>query len=260
MRKSTLINNENLFEKDCNFKNKKRVDFSREIAAADEDLDKIIDLIISLKSKKIALSLERLAAYYFTAANYYNLKENYIANSLIPLNNLLAIHDNYTKKHNENVANLAKKIAIKMKLKREEIKKTYLTGLFHDLGKILISKSILNKKGRLNQTEFLEIKKHPRWGYNILKNSFELHEIAEYVLYHHERWDGAGYPAGLRKNEIPLISQIIAAADSWDAMTHDRSYRRALTRDAALLELKNKRGEQFSPVVIDSFLKLKLYK
>ena len=97
---------------------------------------------------------------------------------------------------------------------------------------------------------------HPVWGYEAL-NKGSLNNIANYVLHHHEKWDGSGYPDGLSGREIPLISQILCVADAWDAMTSDRSYRLALSEEKALTELKDNKGTQFSPKVVEAFLELK---
>ncbi len=98
------------------------------------------------------------------------------------------------------------------------------------------------------------IKTHSKWGYEILKQNKHLIDLAEYVLYHHERWDGNGYPKGLFGEEIPLISRIIAVADTYDAMTNDRPYRKALNKDVAVEELKKNAGTQFDPIIVDVFI------
>ena len=176
---------------------------------------------------------------------------------ILSLTSLLEIHDTYTKGHNEEVANLSKEIAQEMDLGPQVVKDTYWAGLLHDIGKIVIPQHILNKKGRLSDDEYEIIKKHPEWGFKALKNSKELFELAEYILNHHERWDGQGYPNGLKGEEIPVVSQILALADAWDAMTSQRSYRDPLSKETALREIVDNKGEQFSPVVVETFLKLK---
>ncbi|MFW5991688.1 MAG: HD-GYP domain-containing protein, partial [Halanaerobiaceae bacterium] len=169
---------------------------------------------------------------------------------------MLSIHDEYTTNHSQKVAQLASRLGEEMGLSRKEIKDCYWSGLIHDIGKTLIPARILNKKGPLTKDEYEQIKKHPVWGYQTIKKSSRLQELAEYVLYHHENWDGSGYPTGLEKEEIPLISQILQVSDSWDAMTSDRSYREALTRGEAVAELKENSGTQFAPEVVKAMLKL----
>lgn len=205
-------------------------------------------------SKKIALSLQRLASFYLKIKSYSRLQQNFTREVVLSLSNLLAIHDHYTRGHNKNVAVLSKNIAELMSLSQEKIKDAYWTGILHDIGKTLIPSEILNKKGKLNKKEFELIKKHPLWGYQTLKDSPGLKNTALYILYHHEHWDGSGYPDALSGNDIPLISQITAVADAWDAMRTDRSYRKALSKKEALSELKKERGRQFSPRIIDIFL------
>ncbi len=207
----------------------------------------------SYNSKRLASAIEKLACSYLSVSRYNKLQKNFTEEIIISLTNLLEIHDNYTKGHNQNVANISRRIAIEIGLNENEIKKAYWTGILHDIGKTIIPAKILNKKGDLNTKEFEKIKKHPEWGYKTLKNSGELKEIAVYILHHHERWDGSGYPGQLRGKEIPLISRIVTLADSWDAMTSNRSYRSALNREKAVEEIIKNREKQFDPALIDVF-------
>jgi len=167
---------------------------------------------------------------------------------------LLEIHDQYTNGHSENVAFLSQKIAEEMALSEGDIQQVYWTGILHDIGKILIPSTILNKKGRLTDEEYELIKKHSFWGAQTLLQSKKLKGIAKCVLHHHERWDGRGYPDGLKGDEIPIISQIISLVDSWDAMTSNRPYREAMSEKDAIEEIKRNRGLQFAPRVVDVFL------
>src|SRR6056297_1504553 len=179
----------------------------------------------SFDSQKIVSSLEKVASYYLKINRYHQLQQKFKEEIILSLSNLLGIHDSYTRGHNRNVANLSKELAEYCELGESEIRKSYWSGILHDIGKTLIPAEILNKKTKLTEAEFAEIKKHPKWGYEILKDSAELSEIAGYVLYHHENWDGSGYPEGLSGDEIPLISQIVSLADAWDAMNSNRAYR-----------------------------------
>ena len=208
-------------------------------------------------SKRLLGSLERLTSSYLTLKRY-NILQREFANEVInSFTNLLEIYDYYTKGHNENVAKISLKIAREMGLSKDQRKKTYWAGLLHDIGKIIIPQHILNKKGKLTEKEYEIIKKHTKWGYQTLKTSEELSEIAEYILYHHERWDGSGYPEGLAGDAIPKISQILAVADAWDAMTSKRSYRDSLEIGEAIAELKNNSGTQFSSEIVNVFLETK---
>lgn len=175
---------------------------------------------------------------------------------IISMTGLLGIHDSYTKDHSENVANISRKIAEELNFSKKDITKIYYAGLVHDIGKTIISKEILNKNGALTDDEYDIIKKHPRWGYETLSKSSELLEIAQYVLYHHERWDGFGYPDGLAEEKIPIASRILTVADAYDAMTNDRPYRKALSKEVAVGEIKRNSGLQFDPEIVNIFLKL----
>ncbi|UXF00663.1 metal-dependent phosphohydrolase [Fervidobacterium riparium] len=169
---------------------------------------------------------------------------------------ILEYHDPYTKGHSKNVANLASLLAEKLGLSDELIRKTYWAALVHDIGKIVIPSTILNKEGKLTIEEFEIIKKHPVYGHDFLSTSADLRELARYVYHHHERWDGKGYPSGLSGEDIPLISRIIAVADAWDAMRSSRPYRKGLSKEDALKELIEHSGVQFDPNIVRMFVKL----
>jgi diguanylate cyclase (GGDEF)-like protein len=133
------------------------------------------------------------------------------------------------------------------------------TGMLHDIGKIALDYTILEKPGTLSREEFDAVKKHPEVGYRVLRSAGVYQEILEGVLYHHERYDGNGYPEGLKGEEIPLLARILTVCDAYDAMRSDRPYREALTTDEAVSELKNCSGTQFDPDITDFFIKM-LYK
>ena len=135
-----------------------------------------------------------------------------------------------------------------------KIKELKTVGLLHDIGKIAIEEHILSKTGKLTDKELNEIKRHPEIGYRILSTVNEMSEMADYVLAHHERWDGKGYPKGLKADEIPLESRIIAIADAYDAMTGDRSYRRPMQPTAVLEELQLNAGTQFDAELVNLFI------
>jgi putative nucleotidyltransferase with HDIG domain len=171
---------------------------------------------------------------------------------------ILEIHDPYTKGHSEKVGLLSAEIAREMNFDEEEINEIFGTGLVHDIGKINIPNTILLKVGRLTKEEYDEIKKHPVWGAEILDTSENIDVIVKAVRHHHERWDGHGYPDGLSKTDIPLYSRIIAVADTYDAMTSDRSYKKAVSKDIAIEEIKNNSGEQFDPEIVEIFCRIKV--
>jgi len=154
--------------------------------------------------------------------------------------------------HSERVGAISRKIGEAMELDKEYLKELELAGLMHDIGKVTVSKSILEKPSSLTMEEFDEIKKHPEVSYHILKSADVYTRLAEHVLSHHERWDGTGYPRGLSGQEIPLASRIIAVAEAYEAMTGDRTYRDISTHEQAMEELKRCSGTQFDPEIIQT--------
>ena len=158
------------------------------------------------------------------------------------------------EEHSRRVSKISQEICKALGMKEDMIKKVKKVGLLHDIGKIAISKAVLDKPGSLTESEWEEMKKHPEIGYRILSTVNEMSEIAEYTLSHHERYDGQGYPKGLKGEEIPLISRIIAIADSYDAMASDRVYRKALPRDKIVKEFKRNAGTQFDPYLTRIFV------
>lgn len=131
-----------------------------------------------------------------------------------------------------------------------------LLALLHDIGKVSINPNILQKQpGALTSAEWDEMKRHPEIGYRIAQATPELAIVSDLILSHHERWDGKGYPRGLKEEEIPLPCRILAIADAFDAMTNDRVYRKAMSREEALLEIERNAGAQFDPVITNLFIK-----
>ena len=157
--------------------------------------------------------------------------------------------DAYTGSHSERVADLAARIAARLGVDREQVELTRLAGSLHDLGKLAIPEEILRKPGPLSETERLVLERHPQIGFRMLE-SLGVDPVADWVLHHHERWDGSGYPDGVSGDEIPLGARIIFVADAYDAMTSDRVYRDRLTDDETLAELAACSGTQFDPEVV----------
>ncbi|WP_195973005.1 HD domain-containing phosphohydrolase [Clostridium thermobutyricum] len=162
-----------------------------------------------------------------------------------------------TDNHTERVAINAVKIGEKLGLDLSQIDELKIAAELHDIGKIGIPEDILMKKGKLTEKEFEIIKTHPEKSYRIIKASSELKGVAEATLYHHERWDGKGYPLGLKGEEIPLLSLIISVCDAYDIMTRGRVYKSAISKDEALKELVKCAGTQFDPKVVDEFVKIR---
>ena len=136
----------------------------------------------------------------------------------------------------------------------DKIESIKTAALLHDIGKIAINDNILNKADRLTREEYEEIKKHPSIGADIISKMDFFKDITIYVRHHHERYDGKGYPDGLVGDDIPIEASILAIADSYDAMTSNRSYRKALTKEEALKEIEVNAGTQFHPLLADVFV------
>ena len=166
----------------------------------------------------------------------------------------LDLKDNYTARHSAAVAQYAFDIATAMGIPEHECYVAHLAGLLHDLGKIGIPDSILNSHSRLDDSEWRVVKSHSEAGRDILHNISEFGELAEIILYHHERYDGNGYPAQLAGEAIPLMSRIICVADSYSAMISNRPYSRRMTAKEAAEELERQSGLQFDPYIAGVFL------
>lgn len=164
--------------------------------------------------------------------------------------------DTYTRGHSDRVSEYSVLIGKKLKLSEDKLKLLKIGGLFHDIGKIGIPDSILLKTSKLTDDEYNEIKKHPSIGAHILENSSIFKDIIPIVLYHHEKFDGCGYPSKLKGEDIPFLARIVAVADTFDAMTSKRSYRDALALDIVKQEFIKFSGTQFDPVVAKVFLEI----
>ncbi|MFM7262004.1 MAG: HD-GYP domain-containing protein [bacterium] len=166
--------------------------------------------------------------------------------------------DPYTRGHSQRVALLSEQIAMAAGLPEKEVTDISIAGLVHDVGKIAVPESVLRKKERLTDEEFALIKQHPERGFHILRDIPDSTTILEGVLHHHERYEGGGYPHGLAGAEIPVAARIIAIADTFDAMSSTRTYRRAIGRSNVLAEMEALSGHQFDPVFLKAFLRIDL--
>jgi diguanylate cyclase (GGDEF)-like protein len=187
--------------------------------------------------------LKRLAAGPDQAARY---------RAAASLAKAVDARDTYTGSHSERVSDFAARVARRVGLDAEQVELTRLAGSLHDLGKLAIPEEILRKPGALTDSERLVLERHPQIGFRML-DSLGVDPVARLVLHHHERWDGAGYPDGLRGDGIPLGARIIFVADAYDAMTSDRIYRPKRSSEAALAELRRCAGTQFDPGIVAAF-------
>ena len=181
-----------------------------------------------------------------------SIKSN-ILNSLLKT---LSEKSQETSSHSNRMAGLARKLAKKIDLSQNKMNKLTLIAKLHDIGKTVIPETILNKKEKLTEQEWKEIRTHPAVGQRILNATEEFSHIAEEVLSHHEKWDGSGYPRGLKGDQIPLLARIIAVVDAYDVMTTEQVYQQALSKKEALQEIKENAGTQFDPELAEIFVEL----
>lgn len=161
-----------------------------------------------------------------------------------------------TREHAKRLEILSIQLGKELRLPENNLDDLLLLAMLHDIGKIAIPKEILTKPGKLSEREWNIIKRHPEIGYQIAISSPELRGIAQLILSHHERWDGAGYPQKLKEKEIPLLARIVSIVDSFDAMTQDRSYHEGIAKDEALKEIKRCAGTQFDPYIVERFINM----
>lgn len=198
--------------------------------------------------------LNRFEGYVQAIRQSYNNQLEEIVKGIIAA---LELKDPYTRGHSERVAQYANLFARKMEIfSEEELKSYYYACLLHDVGKVHIRDDILMKPSNLTNEEYEIIKKHPIVGAEAVKNIEGLQESIDVIRYHHERWDGKGYPDRLKGEEIPLLARIASIADAFDAMTTDRSYRPALSLDMAYQRILQGKGSQFDPGLIDIFVEV----
>jgi putative nucleotidyltransferase with HDIG domain len=207
--------------------------------------EKDLQYILSL-TKRASLNLENKILYESIFNNILETFKSLIAS--------IQARDFYTEEHSLRVTKMAVSLARALRCPEQDIESLKIAGTLHDIGKIAIPDRILLKPERLSTAEYTVIQEHPVIGENILKPMLLFDREREIILHHHERWDGAGYPRGLAGAEIPYLSRILSVADSFDAMTTNRPYRKAMPTNAALNELKCNRFKQFDGQILDCFL------
>lgn len=210
----------------------------------------IIQFFILLLIFAIIISYDLTQKYYYNKSTETNTTVNIFQNNI-----LNKVADDL---HSKRVSNLSVQIAKAIGLSPKEIDEIRIVGLMHDAGKSTIPSEILNKEGKLTTEEWDIIRKHSEHGYDLLSSEVKYAYLAKYVLQHHERIDGKGYPHGIKGDEIELYSRIIAVADAYDAMTTDRVYSKAKTKQESMEEIRNFSGTQFDPHIANAFLNIVL--
>jgi len=186
---------------------------------------------------------------------YINLKEAYL-DTVRSLVGTIEAKDRYTRGHSDRVASLSERIASSMGMSETQVESVRIAAQLHDLGKVAMADSILQKTGKLTASEIDQIRTHPAVGAQIVEKVPALRELAPVVRHHHERYDGTGYGEGLARDAIPLEARILAVADSFDAMTTARSYRPAMPVAEAVNEMVACSGDQFDPVIVGHLFKV----
>jgi HD-GYP domain-containing protein (c-di-GMP phosphodiesterase class II) len=223
-------------------------------------IDEELDFFVALNSN-VAMAI-RNAQLFKELGHELLRKHQLFIRTTIALTAAIEAKDHYTHGHTNRVTNLSIQIAQRMGIKAKKnfddkfLENLHIASLLHDIGKIGVPEHILNKRSSLTVGERNRVNEHPMIGVNILKSIKELEGAVSGVRYHHERFDGKGYPEGLKGNQIPLIASIITVADSFDAMSTDRPYRTALNKADVINEIGQLSGRQFSPQVTDTFLEL----
>lgn len=191
----------------------------------------------------------------YTLLLYSNTKEQ-LADTVDALMNAIDARDMYTEGHSRRVAEISVEIARELKLSQWEIEKLHIAAMLHDVGKIGISDNILNKPGKLTEEEYNIIKEHPTIGVKILKKIKHIDYVHKIVEHHHERYDGKGYPHGLKGDEVDIQVYIVHLADTVDAMTSDRPYRKGMSKEVVKAEIEKYSGTQFHPKVANAYLNI----
>ncbi|MBE3583487.1 MAG: HD-GYP domain-containing protein [Limnochordaceae bacterium] len=212
----------------------------------------VVVYLSPLRVLGVLLLFGPLALARYSLLEYVKLRESHVE-TIEALAAALDARDQYTKGHSDRVADLAVAVAQELHLRPGAIEDIRFAALLHDLGKVGVRDDVLNKPGRLTMPELELIRSHARLGADIIQKVSFLREVSRMVRYHHQWFDGSGYPGGLSREEIPIGARILAVCDAWDAMTTDRVYRKALTPLRALNELQMGAGTQFDPRVVEAF-------
>ncbi len=220
-----------------------------------EKSDKFDQLLLLIESGiKSVEQMNEIKAINAKLSDTYEQLEKAYMESIQTLRYTVEAKDTYTRGHSDRVSAFSVLIGEKLGLSKEDLRKLEIGGLFHDIGKIGVPDAILQKPGKLSDDEYSEIKNHPTIGAHILSTASIFQDILPIVKYHHERYDGRGYPEQLSGENIPYLARITAVADTFDAMTSRRSYRDSLPLEIVISEIKKCSGSQFDPTIATAFI------
>lgn len=218
--------------------------------------DKVDGSQVSSIDIKLCSSLGGSLSIFLENTMLYEDMQAMFMGTMHALTSSIDAKDRYTHGHSERVAMITKQLAIAMGLDEHQVERVYIAGLVHDVGKIGVPEAVLRKTGPLDLYEFNLIKQHPEIGARILSDIRQMQDLLPGVLYHHERWDGHGYPHQLAGESIPLFGRLIGLADAFDAMSSNRTYRRSMKHEQVLSEIRRCSGSQFDPHLGELFVKL----
>ncbi len=222
-----------------------------------EQLRRIIHKAIEHRQKRLFDAEEKsklLERVRTLEQNINTLRANNQQDTVELLSQVIGIRQRYTMQHLKSVEEYTVPIADKFQFSKKEKEDLQVAAALHDIGKLAVGESILNKTGTLTDSDWTQLKSHPEVGANIVGTVDEWQEAAKGVLHHHERLDGTGYPKGLKGDNIPLIARIVFVTDAFDAMTSNRAYRKAMDKSKAVSILREYSGRQFDPGVVDAFI------
>ena len=231
----------------------------RILARCVEESDEKLQLSIALGYARVSGENDDIQralreAEQWTYRRKLMIEKSFRSSVINALLSALAAKSEETEEHAERLQQYCCQIGRLLGVSAKELDEMSLFAMLHDIGKVGINDAILQKPGPLTDDEWMEMRKHPEIGFRIAQNNIDLAPISEYILTHHERWDGKGYPRGLRGDEIPILARILAVADAYDAMTNERVYRKAMSRDKAATEILRSAGTQFDPRIARLFV------
>lgn len=225
------------------------------VLAMGEEYHTLPETVLKEKIRLAVMIADQAASAVYRAHLSYRLEESQLQ-TVLTLAKVMESRDAYVSGHSRKVTDLAVRLAVKLECSSADVQAVRWAAMLHDIGKVGISDSILNKNGKLTPEEWEEIRRHPQNGAEIVRMSSNLDYVASIIEAHHEFLDGSGYPHGLKGKMIPCGARILAVADAYSAMTDDRPYRPSCTQEEAIAELRRCSGTQFDPHIVEAFVSM----